>query len=196
MLGSLIRNIRKAKKIKRVNLAKDVGVDVGHLAHIERGERIPTHKTLMKICDCLKIPYQPLMYAYDKTYDKERAFCDFDFDLLDHYCYDKVMAVNNIDSLIPCPPDLKTASLAIKMCDDLMAPILPKDSYAFIELNSPVYNKDLGLFCYNNKCYVRQLQIKNNAVFLRSLKKGALDIRVLRTGNFYILGKVILSDIM
>ena len=77
-----------------------------------------------------------------------------------------------------------------------MAPILPKDSYAFIELNSPVYNKDLGLFCYNNKCYVRQLQIKNNAVFLRSLKKGALDIRVLRTGNFYILGKVILSDIM
>lgn len=196
MLGSLIRNIRKAKKIKRVNLAKDVGVDVGHLAHIERGERIPTHKTLMKICDCLKIPYQPLMYAYDKTYDKERAFCYFDFDLLDHYCYDKVMAVNNIDSLIPCPPDIKTASLAIKMCDDLMAPILPKDSYAFIELNSPVYNKDLGLFCYNNKCYVRQLQIKNNAVFLRSLKKGALDIRVLRTGNFYILGKVILSDIM
>ena len=67
MLGSLIRNIRKAKKIKRVNLAKDVGVDVGHLAHIERGERIPTHKTLMKICDCLKIPYHPLMYEKDKT---------------------------------------------------------------------------------------------------------------------------------
>lgn len=196
MLGSLITRIRKAKRIKRVQLAEKVGIDVGHLAHIEKGERSPSHKTLMKICDCLQIPYQPLMWTYDKPYDNERAFCDFDFNLLDHTCYNQVMVVNNIDGLIPCPSDIKTASFAIKMTDDLMEPALPKDSYVFVELNSPVYNKDFGLFCYNNKCYVRQLLIKNNAVFLRALKKGALDIRILRTSNFYILGKILTSDIM
>lgn len=188
MLGHLISLIRKTQRISKASLAKDSDIDVGFLAHIEKSERTPSHNSLRKICDCLDIPYQPLMYAYDKNISKEQL----DSGILNHICYDRIVAVSNIDSLIFCPEDKETASLAIKVNDDLMEPALSFNSYAFVELNSPLSNKEIGLFFYNNKCLFRKLIIRKDGIVLRALKKDIADIKVSELDSFYILGKVLI----
>ena len=192
MLGHLIALIRKKQRISKASLARDSCIDVGFLAHIEKSERTPSHNSLRKICDCLDLPYQPLMYAYDKSLSKEQL----DSEILNHVCYDRIIAVSDIDSLIFCPEGKETASLAIKVNDDLMEPILSSNSYAFVELNSPLNNKEIGLFFYNNKCLFRKLIIRQDGIILRALKKDVADIKVSALDSFYILGKVLINDKM
>ena len=68
MLGKLILKIRKDKKLTGSDLAKSSNIDTGHLSHIERGERTPSHKTLKLICDTLDVPYSPLLQTNLKPY--------------------------------------------------------------------------------------------------------------------------------
>ena len=74
MLGGMISKIRTDKKMTKVELAKKTKINIGHLTHIEKGERNPSHKALRIICKALGIPYQTMMYMYDKeiTEDCER----------------------------------------------------------------------------------------------------------------------------
>ena len=65
MLGSIIAKIRKDKNITKVELAKRTKINIGHLTHIEKGERNPSHKALRNICKALNVPYQTLAYMYD-----------------------------------------------------------------------------------------------------------------------------------
>lgn len=186
MLGKLIAKIRKDKKISKSLLARESHMDTGHLSHIEKGDRNPSHKSLKKICDCLDIPYQPLMYTYDKELTQEQI----DYNIINKICYDKIIAVNNIDSLISCPSDIKTASLAIRVPDDSMEPKLTSGSYAFVEFNTPLNNKDIGLFKYENKYIFRKLIVRQDTLILRALKDGIQDIKV-NDDKIYILGKVL-----
>ena len=186
MLGKLIAKIRKDKKISKSLLARESHMDIGHLTHIEKGDRNPSHKSLKKICDCLDIPYQPLMYTYDKELTQEQIA----YNIVDKICYDKIIAVNNIDSIISCPSNMKTASLAIRVPDDYMEPKLTSGSYAFVEFNTPLDNKDIGLFKYENKCIFRKLIVRQDTLILRALKDGIPDIKV-NDDNIYILGKVL-----
>ena len=147
MLGKLISKIRKDKKISKAMLAREAHIDTGHVSHIEKGDRTPSHKSLKKICDCFEIPYQPLMFTYDKELTQEQL----DYNIEDKICYDKILAVNKIDTLIQCPKNMRSASLAVRVPDDSMEPSLTAGSYAFVELNTPLNNKDIGLFNYNNE---------------------------------------------
>ena len=77
MIGDILAKIRKDKKISKTDLAKVTNINVGHLTHIEKGERNPSHKALKTLCLALDVPYQPLMYTYDKelTRRTKRIFC-------------------------------------------------------------------------------------------------------------------------
>lgn len=66
MIGDMIAKVRKEKGMTKTELAKITGINIGHLTHIEKGERNPSHKALKNICKALDVPYQQLMYTYDK----------------------------------------------------------------------------------------------------------------------------------
>ena len=187
MLGNLLEKIRKDKKMSKGMLAREVHLDTGHISHIEKGDRTPSHKSLKKICDCFNIPYQPLMYTYDKEFTEKQL----KYNIQDKICYDKILAVNKIDALIPCPDNMRTATLAIHVSDDSMEPLLTRDTYAFVELNSPLDSKDIGLFNYKNQYLFRQLIVQRNVLILRALKENIPDIRIKSDDPLLILGKVL-----
>ncbi len=187
MLGKLIAKIRKDKKISKALLAREAHIDTGHISHIEKGDRTPSHKSLKKICDCLEIPYQPLMYTYDKEFTQEQL----NYNIENKICYDKILAVNRIDTLIQCPKEMSSASFAIRVPDDSMEPVLTAGSYAFVELNTPLNNRDIGLFSYKNEYILRRLIIRKDSLILRALKDGIKDIKISVDEPLLILGKVL-----
>ena len=187
MLGNLLEKIRKDKKMSKGMLAREVHLVTGHIWHIEKGDRAPSHKALKKICDCFNIPYQPLMYTYDKEFTEKQL----KYNIQDKICYDKILAVNKIDALIQCPDNMRTATLAIHVSDDSMEPLLTRDTYAFVELNSPLDSKDIGLFNYKNQYLFRQLIVQRNVLILRALKENVPDIRIKSDDSLLILGKVL-----
>ena len=67
MIGNMISMIRKEKGITKTKLAEITGINIGHLTHIEKGERNPSHRALYLICEALDIPYEELLHTYDKT---------------------------------------------------------------------------------------------------------------------------------
>lgn len=187
MLGKLIAKIRKDKRISKALLSREAHIDTGHISHIEKGDRTPSHKSLKKICDCLEIPYQPLMYTYDKEFTQEQL----DYNIENKICYDKILAVNRIDALIQCPENMRSTSLAIRVSDDSMEPVLTKGSYAFVELNTPLDNRDIGLFNYKNEYLFRKLIVRKDFLILRALKEDISDIKISFDEQLYILGKVL-----
>ena len=60
MIGDMIAKARKEKNMSKTQLSKLTKIDIGHLTHIEKGERIPSHRALKSICKALDVPYQCL----------------------------------------------------------------------------------------------------------------------------------------
>ncbi len=187
MLGKLIAKIRKDRRISKALLARGAHIDTGHISHIEKGDRTPSHKSLKKMCDCLDIPYQPLMYTYDKEFSPEQL----NYNIESKICYDKIWAVDKIDALIQCPKEMRSASLAIRVSDNSMEPILTCGSYAFVELNTPLDNKDIGLFNYKNEFIFRRFIVRKDSLILRSLSSDVPDIKIDFDEPIIILGKVL-----
>jgi len=187
MLGNMISKIRKDKNITKVALAKKTKINIGHLTHIEKGERNPSHKALKKICTALQVPYQNLMHMYDRVMTEDEVR----YKLLNHVSYNKVIAVDSINNFIECPHTVTNASMAFKILDDSMEPKLKKDSYSFLELNAPLINRDFGLFKYNNEYIVRRFIIRQDKLILRPENKNYPEIDLSEDDDFTILGRVL-----
>lgn len=187
MLGNIITKIRKDKHITKMELARRTGLNIGHITHIEKGERSPSHKTLKSIATALDVPYQLLSYLYDEEYKEEYKRCN----MVSHLSYDYVLAVDDFSNFIKCPSSASNASLAIKIQDDSMEPLLEKNMYAFLELNIPLDNKDIGLFEYNNSFIVRRFIVRKDKLVLRAENKAYDDINLSENDNFKIVGKII-----
>ncbi len=187
MIGDMIAKVRKEKNITKTELAKLTGINIGHLTHIEKGERNPSHKALKNICRALDIPYQQLMYTYDKQISEEQE----NYNFIKHISYNKVLAVNNLDSFIECPSTIPSASLAVKINNNFMEPTLKKGTYAYIEFNSLLNNKDIGLFSIDNKIIIRRFITKKGKIILKSDNTEIEDIDVTNSDNFYIIGKIL-----
>ena len=71
-----------------------------------------------------------------------------------------------------------------------MAPILSENSYAYIEINGLVKNKEVGLFKYNGEFVVRRLLYKNGKFVLKAENKDVPNITVSDKDTFSIIGKV------
>lgn len=187
MLGNMISKIRKDKNVTKVELAKRTKINIGHLTHIEKGERNPSHKALKKITNALQVPYQNLMNMYDKVVTED----ELRYKVLNHVSYNKVVAVDSIDNFIECPYEISNASMAFKILDNSMEPKLKKDSYAFLELNTPLINRDFGLFQYNGKMIVRRFIIRQDKLILRPENKEYPEIDLSENDDFTIIGKVV-----
>ncbi len=187
MIGDMIARIRKEKKISKTDLAKETNINIGHLTHIEKGERNPSHKALKSICKALDIPYQPLMYTYDKELSDDQEFYKAPY----HISYNKVLAIDSIHDFIDCPSDFPSSAIAIKILDNAMEPKLPKDVYAFVELNSPLNNRDIGVFEYNGKILIRRFIVRRDKLVLRADNKDVEEISIYENDNFTIIGKIL-----
>lgn len=187
MIGNMISRVRNEKNIPKSELSRRTNINIGHIAHIEKEERNPSHRALKAICRALEIPYQPLMYTYDKVFTEEQISNN----MPEHISYDKVLAVSSLDSFIKCPIDLPSASLALKVSDKSMSPRLEEGSYVFIEFNSPLENKDIGVFEYNEKIIIRRYVIRKDSLVLRADNKDFDDIILSENDTYNIIGKVI-----
>ncbi len=187
MLGSLITKVRKDKSITKMALAKATGVNIGHITHIEKGQRNPSHKTLRNICKSLDIPYQPIAYTYDRTIseDQER------YKLINHISYNKVPVAEKITDFVDCPSSAPNTSFALRIQDDAMEPHLKKGGIGFVELNANLNNKDIGIFSYHGQILIRRFIIRRDKLVLRSDNKAYEDIDINEDTEFYIIGRIV-----
>ena len=190
MIGDMLARIRKEKGMSKTELARLTNINIGHLTHIEKGERNPSHRALKNICKALDVPYQQLMYTYDKTINEDQE----SYKVINHISYDKVLAIDSIKGFIDCPSNMSGAALAIKINDDMMEPHLKKDSYAYVEFNTPLNSKDIGLFHYQDQIMIRRFIIRRDKLVLRADKKEVEDNSISEKDNFYIIGKIIGSN--
>ena len=187
MLGHMIAYIRKEKKLTKAGVAQGTNINTGHLTHIEKGERNPSHKVLKNLCKTMGIPYRPLMYTYDRELTEEQL----GYKVVSHIPYDKVPTFALLGGLIDCPATVSGASIAVGIADISMEPKLKKDSYAYIEFNTPRDNRDIGLFSYNDKLLIRKFIIRKDGLVLRAEDKEIPDICLDPKDEFYIVGKVV-----
>ena len=186
MIGNMISKIRKEKGITKTELARQTDINIGHLTHIEKGERNPSHKALKSICYALNIPYQELLYTYDQELSDEQL----EYKYIDYIPYNQVPAISKIDEYIDCPYDFSNASFAYKVPDNSMEPLVKEGSYAFIEINGLIENRAIGLFKLNGEYLIRRLMYKNGKFLLRADNKEVKDINVGSKDKFQIIGRV------
>lgn len=190
MIGDMIARIRKDKNMSKTELAEKTNINIGHLTHIEKGERSPSYKALKAICKALDVPYQPTLFTIDKNIDEVHK----EYKLVNHISYQEVPAVN-IENFISCPASMASASMAIKINDDSMEPKLKKDSYAYLALNMPLENKDIGLFSYKGQLLIRRFILRKDDIALRAEKKEIDDICITKDDDFYIIGKILGANV-
>ena len=145
MIGSVIAKIRKDRNMSKTDLAKMTNVDVGHLTHIEKEERNPSHKTLRMICNALEVPVQPIMYTYDHDLTEEQI----GYSVAEHIKYNSIPIFGSLDSFCQCPKELFNASFAVGNYDSSMVPKIKIGELVYIQCNVPLNNRDFGLFEYN-----------------------------------------------
>lgn len=63
-MKDLLKNARKAKKMRAIDLASIIGVDQSLISKFENGKRIPSETQIIKLASALAIPYDSLMKAY------------------------------------------------------------------------------------------------------------------------------------
>ena len=186
MIGDLLAKARKDKGMTKTELARTTDINIGHLTHIEKGERNPSHKALKTICSSLGIPYQPLMFTYDKEIDEETQ----SYNVIDCISYDKVLLVDKIGGFIECPAKIPGAAIAFKVPDNSMEPTFAKDTIVFIELNQPLSSKDYGLIELNGSIMIRKFFTKKGKISLKADNKKLEEIKVSEEDTFRIIGKV------
>lgn len=187
MIGDMIAKARNEKNMTKTELAKLTDINIGHLTHIEKGERNPSHKALKNICKALDIPYQQLMYTYDKTISEDQE----SYDVVNHISYNKLLAVDSIGGFIDCPSDVPSSTIALKVADASMAPTFVKDSYVFVEFNTPLSNKDYGLFSVNGTVMIRRFFVRKGKITLKPEDKSFDELQITDTDDFYIIGKIL-----
>lgn len=186
MIGDIIAKARKEKGITKTELSRLTDINIGHLTHIEKGERNPSHKALKNICKALDIPFQQLMFTYDKTITEEHE----KYNIIDHISYNKLLAIDSIGGFIECPSYIPSSAIAIKINDDIMDETFETGSYAYLEFNSPLDHRDVGLFSLNGEILIRRFMIrKGGKIVLKADKEGIEDIIVKDSDEFYIIGK-------
>ena len=186
MIGEMISRIRNDRNLPKAEVSRRTSINVGHLSHIESSERNPSHRALKSICRALQVPYQPLMYTYDKIFTEEQKLIK----MPEHISYDQVLAVDSLDSFMTCPAELPNASIAVKINDDVMAPKLEPGVFAFVEFNTPLENKDIGLFEFNGKILIRRFIIRKDALVLRADNKAYNDIIITAGDKYNIIVKI------
>lgn len=188
MLGYLLSKIRTDRKMSKTRLSELTNINIGHLSHIEKGERVPSHKALREISKALDIPYKNLMHAYnhDLTDDQIK------YGAANHVLYNKIPIFGSLLGFTKCDFDTSNADFAIFINDESMSPKFALGSFVLVEQNAPLSNRDYGVFMYNDKILIRRFIIRKNDLVLRAEDPNISDIILVNSDNFYIIGKILL----
>ena len=189
MIGDMIAKARKEKKMTKTELSRLTDINIGHLTHIEKGERNPSHKALKNICKALDIPYQQLMYTYDKVINEDQE----NYNVISHISYNKLLAVDSVSGFIDCPSNVPSSAIALRVNDDSMAPTFAEGTYVFIEFNTPLNSKDYGLFILNGDIIIRKFFTRNGKIILKADNKKMPEISVKKDDEFYIIEIIFLN---
>ena len=73
-LGSAIMSVRKARKIKKIELADKAGLSATALYNIEHNLSFPSKETINKICKAMDIPMVYCVTEDDVPENKREAF--------------------------------------------------------------------------------------------------------------------------
>ena len=188
MLGYLLSKIRKDRKMSKTRLSELTNINIGHLSHIEKGERVPSHKALREISKALDIPYKNLMHAYDHDLNDDQI----KYGAANHVLYNKIPIFGSLLGFTKCDFDTSNADFAIFINDESMSPKFALGSFVLVEQNAPLSNRDYGVFMYNDKILIRRFIIRKNDLVLRAEDPNISDIILVNSDNFYIIGKILL----
>lgn len=188
MLGYLLSKIRTDRKMSKTRLSELTNINIGHLSHIEKGERIPSHKALREISKALDIPYKNLMHAYDHDLNDDQI----KYGAANHVLYNKIPIFGSLLGFTKCDFDTFNADFAIFINDESMSPKFALGSFVLVEQNAPLSNRDYGVFMYNDKILIRRFIIRKNDLVLRAEDPNISDIILVNSDNFYIIGKILL----
>ena len=191
MLGFLLSKIRTDKHMSKTKLSELTNINIGHLSHIEKGERIPSHKALKEISKALDIPYKNLMNAYDHDLSDEQK----KYGAANHVLYNKIPIFGSFLGFTKCDLDTSNADFAIFINDESMSPKFALGSYVLVEQNAPLSNRDYGVFMYEDKVLIRRFIIRKNDLVLRAEDPNISEIVLLISDDFYVIGKVLLPKI-
>ena len=86
---------------------------------------------------------------------------------------------------------MENATFALKINNEDMSPKFKLGSIVYVEMNTPINNKDIGIFEYEGKIIIRKFIIRRKDIVLRAEKDDIEDIVVTRDTEFYIIGKVL-----
>ena len=188
MLGYLLSKIRTDRKMSKTRLSELTNINIGHLSHIEKGERVPSHKALREISKALDIPYKNLMHAYDHDLNDDQI----KYGAANHVLYNKIPIFGSLLGFTKCDFDTSNADFAIFINDESMSPKFALGSFVLVEQNAPLSNRDYGVFMYNDKILIRRFIIRKNDFVLRAEDPNISDIILVNSDNFYIIGKILL----
>jgi peptidase S24-like len=188
MLGYLLSKIRTDRKMSKTRLSELTNINIGHLSHIEKGERVPSHKALREISKALDIPYKNLMHAYDHDLTDDQI----KYGAANHVLYNKIPIFGSLLGFTKCDFDTSNADFAIFINDESMSPKFALGSFVLVEQNAPLSNRDYGVFMYNDKILIRRFIIRKNDLVLRAEDPNISDIILVNSDNFYIIGKILL----
>ena len=188
MLGYLLSKIRTDRKMSKTRLSELTNINIGHLSHIEKGERVPSHKALREISKALDIPYKNLMHAYDHDLNDDQI----KYGAANHVLYNKIPIFGSLLGFTKCDFDTSNADFAIFINDESMSPKFALGSFVLVEQNAPLSNRDYGVFMYNDKILIRRFIIRKNDLVLRAEDPNINDIILVNSDNFYIIGKILL----
>lgn len=188
MLGYLLSKIRTDRKMSKTRLSKLTNINIGHLSHIEKGERVPSHKALREISKALDIPYKNLIHAYDHDLTDDQI----KYGAANHVLYNKIPIFGSLLGFTKCDFDTSNADFAIFINDESMSPKFALGSFVLVEQNAPLSNRDYGVFMYNDKILIRRFIIRKNDLVLRAEDPNISDIILVNSDNFYIIGKILL----
>lgn len=188
MLGYLLSKIRTDRKMSKTRLSELTNINIGHLSHIEKGKRVPSHKALREISKALDIPYKNLMHAYDHDLNDDQI----KYGAANHVLYNKIPIFGSLLGFTKCDFDTSNADFAIFINDESMSPKFALGSFVLVEQNAPLSNRDYGVFMYNDKILIRRFIIRKNDLVLRAEDPNISDIILVNSDNFYIIGKILL----
>lgn len=188
MLGYLLSKIRTDRKMSKTRLSELTNINIGHLSHIEKGKRVPSHKALREISKALDIPYKNLMHTYDHDLTDDQI----KYGAANHVLYNKIPIFGSLLGFTKCDFDTSNADFAIFINDDSMSPKFALGSFVLVEQNAPLSNRDYGVFMYNDKILIRRFIIRKNDLVLRAEDPNISDIILVNSDNFYIIGKILL----
>ena len=188
MLDYLLSKIRTDKKMSKTRLSELTNINIGHLSHIEKGERVPSHKALREISKALDIPYKNLMHAYDHDLTDDQI----KYGAANHVLYNKIPIFGSLLGFTKCDFDTSNADFAIFINDESMSPKFALGSFVLVEQNAPLSNRDYGVFMYEDKVLIRRFIIRKNDLVLRAEDPNISDIILINSDNFYIIGKILL----